>query len=227
MGFDEYALSYDADLCRGLRWSGRGPEWFAERRVDCVREHTRQLGLAPRRVVEFGCGTGNHVPFLRAAFPGCRFIGIDISRESLDVAAARFSDLDVRFSTPEEYAGEDEADLVYVNGVFHHIPPAEHLRWLNLLHGMMAVDALLAVFDNNPFSIPARLVMRSIPFDRDAVMVNPYGFARLMRAAGFDDPRLRFHFLFPRVLSCLNPIESLVSRLPLGAQFSLFARRIG
>lgn len=227
MGFDEYALSYDADLCRGLRWSGRGPEWFAERRVERLREYARSLGLAPRRVVEFGCGTGNHVPFLRAAFHGCRFIGVDISRESLDVAAARFGGPDVRFSTPEEYAHEGEADVVYVNGVFHHIPPAEHARWLRHLHDVMATGALLAVFDNNPFSIPARLVMRSIPFDRDAIMVNPYGFARLMRVAGFGDPRLRFHFLFPRALSCLSPIESAVSGLPLGAQFSLFARREG
>ena len=30
MSFDNYAITYDQDLRRGLRCSGQGPEWFAE-----------------------------------------------------------------------------------------------------------------------------------------------------------------------------------------------------
>ncbi|MBP7936520.1 MAG: class I SAM-dependent methyltransferase [Phycisphaerae bacterium] len=225
MGFDQYALNYEAELCRGLRWSGQQPDWFAERRVACVRQHCHESGLAPRQVLEFGCGVGIHVPFLRAAFPESQIIGLDISRESLAVAARRHGSHHVCFSTPEEFSQRHTADLAYVNGVFHHIAPAEHRHWLHRIRDYMAPGALLAMFDNNPFSLPARWVMHSIPFDQNAIMVNPHRFARLMRATGFGRPRLRFHFLFPRALSCLHGIESLVARLPLAAQFSLLACR--
>jgi SAM-dependent methyltransferase len=223
MGFDDCALAYDEQLRRGVRLSGRSPEWFAEQRVAIVREYLEGSGRRPIDVLEFGCGVGNHVPILQSAFGGSRIVGIDISRQSLSVARERHGRADVRFCTPTEFDEPQSVDLIYVNGVFHHIPVAEHARWLEYFRRLLRPWGAAAIFDNNPFSLPARLVMRLIPFDRGAVMVNPYRFRSLMSRCGFETPRLQFHFIFPHALSMLRPLERRLRSWPLGAQFGLIA----
>ena len=223
MGFDECAPTYDEQLRRGVRLSGRSPEWFARQRVEVVRAYQERIGRRPVDIVEFGCGVGNHVPILRSAFRGSRIVGIDISRQSLSVARRRHGRWDVRFCTPGEFDEAQSADLLYVNGVFHHIPPAEHARWLGYFRRLLRPGGTAAIFDNNPFSPAARLVMRLIPFDRESVMVNPYRFGALMSRCGFSAPQLHFHFLFPHALTFLRPLEHLFRSWPLGAQFGLIA----
>jgi len=66
--------------------------------------------------------------------------------------------------------------------------------------------------------------MHLIPFDRDAVMVNPYRLASTLTGLGYADVSSRFLFIFPRPLAFLRPLERHLSRLPLGAQYGIFAR---
>ena len=129
----------------------------------------------------------------------------------------------MRFCTPGEFREEKAGDLGYVNGVFHHIPAAQHAGWLRHFHRILRPQGTLVVFDNNPFSLPARWVMKRIPFDKDALMVNPYRFSKLMAACGFTPARRRFYFIFPHLLRFLRPAEPLLAVLPLGAQYVLFA----
>ena len=48
-----------------------------------------------------------------------------------------------------------------------------------------------ALFENNPWNPGARLVMRRIPFDRDAIMLSPRHAARMLILSG----RRRRHLL--------------------------------
>jgi len=223
MNFDLYARAYDRDLRRGLRLAGEEPDWFARQRVAIVSEYLFAAGAAVETILEFGCGVGNHIPFLRRAFPHSRIVGVDVSDDSLEVAADRHAYTNVRFCTPDEFREEKAVDLVYVNGVFHHIPVEQHPGWLRHFHRILRPRGTLAVFDNNPFSLPARWVMKRIPFDQGAVMVNPYRFSKRMAACGFGPVRRRFYFIFPHRLRFLRPAEPLLAALPLGAQYALFA----
>ena len=225
MHFDGCALDYEQQLNRGLKISGQGPEWFARLRVELVRDELRRANADVERIIEFGCGTGNNIPFLHQMCENAQLVGVDISEQSLAVARRRHADTNTRFATPQAIDESASVDLVFVNGVFHHIPPAEHGQWIAWLARVLKPGGLLAFFDNNPFSLPARLVMKLIPFDRDAVMVNPYRFTRLLSRSGFHRARPQFHFIFPRPLSFLRSLEQSVSSWPLGAQYSLFAER--
>jgi len=221
MNFDAYAHAYDRDLRRGLRLAGEESTWFAQQRIAIVSHYLHVAGTSIETVLEFGCGVGNHIPFLREAFHNSRIVGVDVSEDSLSVAAKRCADTNVRLCTPGEFQEENSVDLVYVNGVFHHISAAEHPDWLRYFHRILRPRGTLAIFDNNPFSLPARWVMKRIPFDRDAVMVNPYRFSKLLTTCGFRSARRRFHFIFPHLLRALRPAEPLLARLPLGAQYAL------
>ena len=62
--------------------------------------------------------------------------------------------------------------LVYCNGVFHHVPPAQRPAVVRLVRDSLEPGGLFALWDNNPWNPGARLVMRRIPFDRGAVMLS-------------------------------------------------------
>ncbi len=225
MGFDEIALTYERQLGRGLRLAGEGPEYFARRRAELVAGHLRSRGRTVESIVEFGCGTGNQVAALRRTFAGARLVGLDISRGSLEVAERRHGGANVVFRTPAEFDAPAGADLVFANGVFHHIPPAEHGRWIRYLVRLLRPGGRLAIFENNPWSPAARLVMRLIPFDRDAIMVRPGRLAAGLREAGLEVLAREYWFIFPRALGFLRGLEAPLRGLPLGAQYLLLAGR--
>jgi len=229
MNFDRYARQYDEALGMGLRLSGEGKDYFARGRVEAVRAWLADSGGAPERVVEFGCGVGTNVAALRAIWPALDIVGLDVSEESLEAARERHGATGARFMTPDAFrrAGEGPAGWVLCTGVLHHVPPAERPAALAFMRDLLAPGGCLTIFENNPYNPGARLVMRRIPFDRDAVMVRPGWLRAQMAALGLEQPACRYLFVFPRFLSALRFLEPALSPLPLGAQYGVFARRQG
>ena len=116
-------------------------------------------------------------------------------------------------------------EVAYCNGVFHHVEPEQRLDALGYLYRSLSEGGYFGLWENNPWSIPARLVMRRIPFDRDAKLLSPAHARRLLTRAGFDVLRTDFLFLFPHVLSALRPLEAWFTRGPAGAQYMILSRK--
>ena len=127
----------------------------------------------------------------------------------------------------DEFRPSGDHDLVFCNGVFHHIPPparAERVRWI---WECLRPGGLFAFWENNPWNPGTRLVMWRIPFDRGAVKVSPPEARRLLSDGGFQVLLTDFQFVFPRALRSLRGLESTLARLPLGAQYMVLARKPG
>ena len=84
---------------------------------------------------------------------------------------------------------------------------------------------LFAFWENNPWNPGTRMIMRRIPFDRDAVMVAPAAARRLLIDGGLEVVSTEFRFYFPAPLRRLRPLEPHLRRLPLGAQYLVLARK--
>jgi SAM-dependent methyltransferase len=171
--------------------------------------------------MDFGCGTGSATPYLFEYLGAESVLGLDISEQSLDKARARHGSARVRFLNLHAYEPCGEIDLVYCNGVFHHIPPPQRAGVVEFIYRALRPGGWFALWENNPWSPGARYVMSRIPFDRDAVMVWPREAERLLRGAGFRHPRTTFTFIFPRMLAGLRWLEPPLARLPLGAQYQV------
>lgn len=222
--FDRSA-EYEEMLDRGLRLSGERRDYFLEGRVRDLRERLGP-GYAPRRVLDFGCGTGETAAHLARVFPGARITGVDTSAAALEHARARHGGPRVDFEPLADFRAREAFDLCYTNGVFHHIPPPARADALRLVHGALVHGGRFALMENNPWNPGTRLVMRRIPFDRDAVPISPRGARRLLREGGFREVEpARFLFYFPRPLARLRVAEPWLARLPLGAQYYLLATR--
>jgi SAM-dependent methyltransferase len=223
--FDQYARSYDDALGQGLAVSGEGREYFARRRVEFLGACLDQRGAQMRTVQDYGCGTGGTTPLLRERLRAGHVFGIDTSAESVAVARERHGAIGVRFLTTREYQPGGECDLVYCNGIFHHIPPLQRPAALAAVHRALRPEGYFALWENNPWNPGTRYVMSRIAFDRDAVTLTVLKAHRMVTAAGFRVLRTDFLFIFPRVLRWLRSIEPLVSRLPLGAQYQVLCKR--
>ena len=210
------AQDYETDLQRGLALSGEGADYFAASRVRQVQRFCLARGLRPRRVLEFGCGTGTNLRFLREAFPRAQLLGYDPSGEMVQQAKGRqISGLVLSDRLPDR-----SADLVLMNGGMHHVAPADRPGVFAQLR--RCTGGILAAFDNNPLNPGAMWVMRRIPFDREAQPLRAKSMAGLATAAGFRVVDVRSYFYFPKWLGALRHLEPHLSALPFGAQYAVF-----
>jgi SAM-dependent methyltransferase len=222
--FDD-AKSYDDMLQRGLKLSGESKEFFIRGRLEHLRRRLPK-GALPKRILDFGCGVGDASAVLADMFPGASVVGVDVAEAAVQKADATLGSERVAFGTPELLDETEPFDLCYVNGAFHHIAVDERAQVMRTIHGAMRPGGILAVFENNPWSIPARMVMRRIPWDADAVMLRAGELAGLARDAGFAEVLpVRYLFVFPKALGRLRVMERALEAAPLGAQYGVLCVR--
>ena len=223
--FDEYATSYDHALAQGLAATGEDRNYFARRRVEWLKRCLDRMQFAAGFAIEFGTGTGSNVSFLIELAGATSVAGIDTSGRSLEVARNKFESPKVKFFGSGEYQAEGKADLVFCNGVFHHILPPDRATAVEYLYRCLRPGGLFALWENNPWNPGTRYVMRRIPFDHDAITLSPPQSRRLVRAAGFEVLRTDCLFIFPHFLRWLRALEPHLSQLPIGGRFELLCRK--
>ena len=192
-----------------------------------MRDALRREGAQPRRIVDFGAGIGNSVPFFRSHFPDAELLCLDVSGESLKIARQRFGDV-AQYLTLDGAAlplPDGSVDLAFSACVFHHIDHAVHGRCLAELHRVLAPGGSLFVFEHNPYNPLTVAAVRDCEFDRNAKLVHPHRLRRAVAGAGFGRVTTRFRIFFPRPLAALRPLEAALTWLPLGAQYFVRGRK--
>lgn len=223
--FDEFVDSYEAACSRGLELSGEDRDYFVVRRVDRTRRLCSSLADV-KAIVDFGCGLGHSAPHLVAAFPHTRIVGLDTSEAAVAMARRRYQSDEVQFTTDDRVIERHSANLVYSNGTFHHIEPVDRERHAQKILQWLAPGGLFALWENNPWNPGTRLVMKRIPFDRDAKPLSYLEAQTLLADCGFRVLDTSFHFYFPAWLKGLRRFESRLERLPLGAQYCVLAQKL-
>jgi SAM-dependent methyltransferase len=223
--FDAYADNYDAILARGLSVFGEDKNYFARGRVVWLTKCLRRLGHQPRTVMDFGCGTGSATPFLQELLGSPLVLGLDLSPRSVELARQSYGSNSARFLVFDQYQPKGQIDLVFCNGVFHHIPPPERAGAIDYIYRCLRPGGIFAFWENNPWNPGTRYLMSRIPFDRDAIALSPPIARRLVREGGFDVLMTRHLFIFPRILRWLRWSEPHLALFPLGAQYQVLCRR--
>ncbi len=163
---------------------------------------------------------------LAGQFPQAEVVGVDTSENALEYAREHYGSDRVRFEALSDLPRDSGFDLCYVNGVFHHIEPERRVAAVESIRQGLRVGGRLALFENNPWNPGTRMVMRRIPFDRDAIPLSPPTAKRLLRAAGFKKPLVAWSlFYFPRPLGFLRFTEGPLGSLPLGAQYCVLVTK--
>ena len=220
--FDTFAEAYIATHQANIRISGETPDYFARSKVQTVRRRwDRRGGGEPEAILDFGAGIGNAWPWLAAAFPSARLVGLDVSGKSLDVATRRFPGA----AEAMLYDGRDiplepgRFDLIFSACVFHHIPVEEHVALFAQLRRLLRPGGLMTIFEHNPVNPVTRYIVATCPFDERAVLIPAGVLKRRQLQAGFKRVELAYTGFFPHALAVLRPMEQLMSAAPFGAQY--------
>jgi len=140
--FDNFTHNYNELLGESTRFFTSDEEYFASYKIDIVH---RMIQGPVTRILEFGCGIGRNIPFLKAAFPNASICGSDLAPASLEIA--RNENKEVDFFLEDNNEPEMGAfDLIVVAGVFHHIPSFElRLKMIKYLLSKLSSDGYLII----------------------------------------------------------------------------------
>ncbi|MBU2961377.1 class I SAM-dependent methyltransferase [Citreicella sp. C3M06] len=225
--FDSYVGEYAAQHAQSIRLSGETPGYFAEYKIRELARMARGWGYSDPQILDFGSGMGNSLPGLRKYFPGSKISAADVSAQSL-AAAQRLHgarEAQLLIGAGGIPAPDGSFDISFTACVFHHIPEAEHLRWLSELRRVTRPGGRLVIFEHNPLNPLTRHAVRICPFDANAVLIGSGEMRARMVAAGWDAPKVDHHVFFPRALARLRGLENALRWCPLGGQYAAYAQR--
>jgi SAM-dependent methyltransferase len=212
--FDNFTGNYNELLRESTQFFSSSEEYFAKYKIGLVRA---QINKPVKRILEYGCGIGRNIRYLQDAFPGAEIVGTDISEASLSIAASE--NPEVRFEKEGSDTDVGVFDLIFVAGVFHHIPPSERGGASRLLAKRLTNDGVLYVFEHNPYNPITRNIVNNCPYDEDAVLLKPSELCGLFEHAGMVTSGQGYCLFIPPKLSWLAPLEKYLGWLPLGGQY--------
>jgi len=207
---------------RGVSLSGQSREHFIRWRIRITKHLLKE---SPKRILDFGCGEGASYPFLKEAFPEALVEGYEPSRELVSVAKALYGRQGALFMSKLEEINTNQYDLVYTNGVFHHIKPENRPAILKQIWKALTKKGILAFWENNPWHIGTRIVMSRIPFDKEAQTISPRKGRQILKNSGFKCLFSVSAFHLPFLEKIPWRIYVGLLRNQLGAQYLLLVRK--
>lgn len=213
--FDEFAGRYDELLAGSMPEGLNEDAYFASYKIDLVA--SRHPRNSVHRILDYGCGEGRSLPYLRDRYPDAQLWGFDVSEQSISMASQRVPD--ARVSADWREIRATHFDLIIAANVFHHIPLDAREAALSDCSDVLAPGGCLYVFEHNPYNPVTRHVFENCPFDVHAEMLTMRQTTQLATNSGLHILHRAYTLFFPRPLKVLRPLERFMGRLPLGAQY--------
>jgi SAM-dependent methyltransferase len=224
--FDRYADQY-TDLHRAnVHATGEEPSYFSRYKAQYMAARVAsKITRQPIDILDFGCGVGNSIPHLRAAFPKARLHGVDPSGESIQLAErTHASEAAFRTNHGNLLPYDDHSfDLVQVACVFHHIELSQRDYWMGEIRRVLKPGGEVFVFEHNVLNPLTVRAVQECPFDEDAILLPRRELLARVRAAGFGNVRSRYIVFFPAALKFLRTLEPWLQFVPFGAQYVVHA----
>lgn len=220
--FDRYADTYDEVLDSTVPGALKENAYFAEYKIALMARRLRTRRVD--KILDFGCGPGRSLFFIRQYFPAAELHGFDLSPASLDAARRRMPQ--TRLTADWAELSSVRYDCILAANVFHHIPEEERKSAMVKCRNLLTPDGRLFLFEHNPFNPVTRWIFERCPFDQDARMLYKTETEVLANGAGLKIIDSAYTLFFPKQLAFLRGLEPALRRLPLGAQYYVELARL-
>ena len=221
--FDKYTENYNSNLDDSLKFTGVNHDYFCRYKVKKLYNYLKKINhkIEELRILDFGCGVGNHIGHLKNAFTESELYGVDISKQSLNVAKSKFSDfckfdLFDGFNLPYE---KDFFDVIFISNVLHHIQSKDHQQVLKSLQNILKRGGILFIVEHNPFNPLTSQFFKNCALDIDAEMIRPRYLKRHLESLNYKCIDINFIVFLPPKIKFLLFLEKYLTSLPLGAQY--------
>ena len=130
---DQIRLFYDdAYFGSGAKKAGVGYQTYSHESLSAVHKATgmnkldvigSRIELEGKRALEIGCATGEFCQVLYKR--GCSVVGVDLSKEVIELAKARYPHLDLRPGDLQSAVRDDKFDVIFAWEVVEHVTSPE------------------------------------------------------------------------------------------------------
>jgi len=226
--FDQFADEYHNLHEANIRITGEGPEYFSEYKTRDLSRVEQIVSGDVKKILDFGTGVGNSIPFLAKYFPGTSLFGTDVSDKSLTLARKRFDGLG-EFSLFDGIKlpySDGQFDLALATCVFHHIPAEEHIELIQEVSRSLRSGGAFMIYEHNPINPMTLHAVNTCPFDENAVLLKRCQVRNMLREAGMEVVLQEYRVFFPSFLKLLRPLEKYLAWLPLGAQHFVVGKKL-
>jgi len=218
--FDKVAEDYNKLLQSQHKIFGN-VEYYSTYKVLILKKYIPNAN----RILEFGCGIGRNLPYLIEAYPQAQLYGYDISHKSLQIAQENNPQVKFIYEIRELENMVNFFDVIFVAGVYHHVPPDERDFVTLLIYKILQHHGKVIIFEHNPYNPITRKLVRECEFDKDAILLTRNELIKLFLERQFKLVKSDYTLFLPPILGFLNFIEKFMGFLPLGGQYyGLFTR---
>ncbi len=222
VNFDDYADDYDNILKEQLSFFSEDDKYFAQYKVRLVHKYS---STSPKKILEFGCGTGRNLAYFKEMFPSAQIYGADISDKSIAVAKEQNPFAICHCLDDDFMSSSQNFDLIFIAGVFHHIAPPERIGVLDSIKSLLSERGALFIFEHNPYNPITQKMVRECPFDSDASLVSMSKMTGLLQKSGFKSNLRKYTLFVPPTFPRLVKFENFLGWLPLGGQYFIKASK--
>ena len=220
--FDDFAPDYrkihTENICK---IGGTDSSYFGEYKVKIISANENNNKKVS--ILDLGCGDGMNAAFFSKYFRYMEYQGIDISKESINLAQ-NFKSRNICFST---YDGKhipfksQTFDIIFLACVLHHVPHIEHFNLLSECSRALKTGGHLYIFEHNPVNPVTRKLVNDCPFDKDAVLIKPKKLKNILLSLNYKRITTSYTIFLPRkeISTNLLWIENHIKWLPLGGQY--------
>jgi SAM-dependent methyltransferase len=219
--FDEYFEKYNKLMQKNL-WivaPTGNISYFPEHKMSIFKNI---LPRRPETILEYGCGIGNNLPYIRKQFPGIPVWGCDTSQKSLDVAREHYPEINF-FLISDQVTDELTFDCILVADVIHHIPYHQRNFFLKRIENYLGSAGNLVIFEHNPYNPLTRFFVNTCPFDMNTELISLRKMCNLLTDHNLTILKSQYCFYFPEFLSFLDRFEYMLSGLPFGGKYCILA----
>jgi SAM-dependent methyltransferase len=219
--FDEFAADYETLLRRAVgRFAGQ-TDYYSSRKAELLKK--QNLDQIPMRILDFGCGTGLLITELFKEFPNAEIWGTDVSKESL--AIAKKANPTMNCVDPAEIVTE-YFDLIVISNVLHHIEPSDRANVIRTQANHLRKGGAIFLFEHNKKNPITRRIVDRCEFDVGVELLTRKQSIDLINASkAYGNVNSGYFMIFPGFLKRMKGLEQVISRVPVGAQFWISAKK--
>lgn len=150
-------ISYQQALEHAIELCGLQEAFFADFQAKIVASLMQEHNMAPKHVLDYGCGDGTMAYLLSHYVPQAHIHGVDTNQDLIDIAQGWYgkntAHLECFCETTWNKNVSRNCNLIYLANVLHHIPKNEHKKLIDKLVNKLAPNGLLIILELNPYNV--------------------------------------------------------------------------
>ena len=127
INFDNFTSNYENKISKSFGYIDDNVSYYHEAKSIIAKN---EIGYNPNKILDFGCGIGSMLKFLKKNFNNSKFYAYDESLKSLEHVKINYSDV----SCLNDLDTSEKFDLIFVSNVIHHVKSKDRYSFFQKIY---------------------------------------------------------------------------------------------